>query len=508
MAESQTETDACWKVEDLLDLDHFLQQDAELDEAGLVSRDEKIAREKLLPILGQDSMVGDAPLPVKSQGIWVWLQARKTEAAKKKTDDLSLMPGEVFSQVSRLLRILGGGVMLALGASLVFSLLHEESRYFNVVMFLAATIIPQLALLVLLAGGWIFRSATGRKTVGGGVAQSLIRKSMIWLAEKVRTHSAGEKLQGHWQTLRQRNYLAWPVMEMTQTLAVLYNVGILVGFAGCLVAMDVRFFWESTPGVAAVETLEQIIRGVATPWGMMICDYLPTSDGIAATRITIEGAQMIYPSSKLINSAAVWAPFLAGAVIFWGLLPRLVLRIGIGVWERRSVKRYSFVERRYRELWRRLTVLRVENYTEGPDDEAVILLWGGLDPEPEELRKVLLQQLRLNPVRTFAAGNETDVRVDAKIIGEVGETLAKMKPRVRLVIAVESWALAPREATDFLDELRGAVGQARAVRLLLLGPPIEGRPFSEPSAAEIKTWEDLVAERKDAALTVYPYRKG
>ena len=202
----------------------------------------------------------------------------------------------------------------------------------------------------------------------------------------------------------------------------------------------------------------------------------------------------------------MWAPLIAGAVIFWGLLPRLVLRIGIGVWGSRSIKRYPFIERRYRELWRRLTALRVETSSEGPDDEAVILLWGGLDPDPEELRKVLLQQLRLNPMKTFVVGNETDVSTDAKIIGEVGEALAKMKPRVRLVISVESWALAPREATDFLDELREQVGKDRAIRLLLLGPPIEGRPFSESSAAEIKTWENLVAERKDAALTVYPYR--
>ena len=396
--------------------------------------------------------------------------------------------------------------MLALGASLVFSMLHNEARYFNVMMFLAATLLPQLALLVLLAGGWIFRRVTGQKSAGGGVVQSLVRESMIWVGGKVRTHRAGEKLQEQWQALRQRNYLAWPVLGMTQTLAVMYNVGILAGFAGCLVAMDVRFFWESTPGVAAVETLEQIVHVISIPWGMLMQDWLPTSEGIASTRITMDGSQKIYPASELVNSAAVWAPLIAGAVIFWGLLPRLVLRIGIGVWGSRSIKRYPFIERRYRELWRRLTALRVETSSEGPDDEAVILLWGGLDPDPEELRKVLLQQLRLNPMKTFVVGNETDVSTDAKIIGEVGEALAKMKPRVRLVISVESWALAPREATDFLDELREQVGKDRAIRLLLLGPPIEGRPFSESSAAEIKTWENLVAERKDAALTVYPYR--
>lgn len=507
MAEPQKASKANWRVADLLDLDFFLQLDVEADEAELVSRDEKIAQENLLPVLGKAALVGDAPLPVRSQGIWEWLRVSKAAAAKSGKSGIPLMPGEVFSQVRPLVGVLGGMVMLALGAGLVFSLLHREARYFNVMMFLAATLLPQLVLLLLLAGGWVVRGLGGRKSASGGVVQSLVREMMVWVAGKVRSHRGGDRLQEQWQALKQRNYLAWPVLEMTQTLASIYNVGILVGFAVCLLAMDVRFFWESTPGVAAVETLEQIVRIVSSPWGSLIRDWLPTGEGIAATRITMEGAEKMYPPADAVNSAAVWAPLLAGAVVFWGLLPRLFLRVGVGIWASRSLRRYSFVERRHRELWRRLTALRVETSSGGPDDEAVVLLWGGLNPPPDELRKVLLQQLRLNPVQTFVAGNVTDVSVDAKILREVGEALSDMKPGVRLVVAVESWALAPREATDFLNELRERLGQGRAVRLLLFGPPLEGRPFSEPSLVEIGMWEDLVAARKDAALTVYPYRK-
>jgi hypothetical protein len=507
MAEPQTASKSNWRAADLLDLDFLLQMDAEVEEAGLASRDEKIAREHLLPVLGAGAMVGDAPLPVRSQGIWEWLKVSRAAAAKSGSSGIPLMPGEVFCQVRPLVGVLGGIVMLALGAGLVFSLLHQEARYFNVMMFLAATLLPQLVLLFLLAGGWVVRGLGGRKSTSGGVAQTLVREIMVWVAGKVRSHRGGVKLQEQWQALKQRNYLAWPVLEMTQTLALMYNMGILAGFAGCLLAMDVRFFWESTPGVAAVETLEQIVRIVSSPWGSLIHDWLPTGEGIAATRITMAGAEKVYPPADAVNSAAVWVPFLTGAVVFWGLLPRLLLRVGVGIWASRALRRYSFVERRHRELWRRLTALRVGTSSSGPDDEAVVLLWGGLNPPPDELRKVLLQQLRLNPVQSFVAGNVTDVSVDAKILREVGETLADMKPGVRLVVAVESWALAPREATDFLNELRERVGQDRAVRLLLFGPPLEERPFSEPPLVEIGMWENLVAARKDAALTVYPYRK-
>jgi len=507
MVEPQTASKANWGAGDLLDLDFFLHTDVEMDEAGLGARDGKIARERLLPVLGEAAMAGDAPLPVRSQGIWEWLKARKAAVERRGKEGVSLMPGEVFGQVRPLVGVLGGVAMLVLGAGLVFSLLHQQARYFNVMMFLAATLLPQMALLVLLAGGWVARALTGRRAAAGGVAQVLLKEMMVWVAGKVRTHRSGDKLQGQWRALKQRDYLAWPVLEMTQTLALMYNVGILAGFAVCLVAMDVRFFWESTPGAAAVEALGRIVRAVSTPWGSLIHDWLPTEAGIAATRITMDGAEKMYPSADAVNSAAVWAPLLAGSVVFWGLLPRLLLRVGIGLWSSRALRNFPFVERRHRELWRRLTALRVETSSAGPGDEAVVLLWGGLNPTPDELRKVLLQQLRLNPVQSFAAGNVADVAVDAEIIRKVGGVLSDMKPGVRLVVAVESWALAPREATVFLDELRGRVGRSRAVRLLLFGPPLGGRPFSEPSPAETRAWEDLVAARKDAAMTVYPYRK-
>lgn len=506
MAESQTEMAERWDVTDLLDLDHFLQQDADLDEADLVSRDEKIAREDLLPVLGEVAMVGDASQQVRSRGLLIWLWKRRKELARKQNKMPT--PGEVFGHIFPVVLFLGAVLAMALGYALVSSLLHTEERYFNVIMFLVATLLPQLGLLVILLGGWVFRGAMGRSLAGGGigVVQVLVWRLVIWLAGKIPAYKRVNQIGDQWRNLKQRSYLVTPILGMTQTMALMFNVGILGGFAVCMGSMDVRFFWESTPGAAAEETLEKIVSIVSAPWGMMMQDWLPTPEGIAATRITMEGAQKVYPSAETY-SATVWVTFLAGSVVFWGLLPRLLLLFGLWIWGKRSIKRYPFVERRYRELWRRLTALRVETSSEGPGDEAVILLWGGLSPDPEKLRKVLLQQLRLNPVKTFAAGNETDVSVDAKIIRQVGDALSEMNPRVRLVIAVESWALAPREATDFLDELRGWVGQDRAIRLLLLGPPNEGRPFSEPSAAEIKTWEDLAADRKDAALTVYPYRK-
>ncbi len=502
MAESQTKIAARWRVEDLLDLDYFLSLDVDRDEVELISRDEKIARENLRPVLGDGAMAADASIAVRSQGLWLWLQQRREEEGES-----PLMPGQVFSQVCRLVKWLGGILMLILGAGLIFSLLHKEQQYFNVLMFLAATLLPQLILLLLLLLGGFFRRVSGHEAASGGVAQALIRSAMLWLSARVRKHQAGEQLQGQWQAVKQKTYLLGPVLALSQTMAIYYNLGMLAGFGLCLISMDVRFFWESTPGIAAVEGLEEIVRWVASPWRMWMADWLPGHDGIAATRITLEGAEKVFPASKVINSAAVWAPFLSAAVVFWGLLPRLLLRLGIGFWAGSLLRSYAFVERRHRELWRRLTALRIEVSNEGPDDEAVVLLWGGLNPDADELRKVLLQQLRLNPLQTFAAGNETDARADVERIEQVADTVAGMNAGVRLVVVVESWALAPREATDFLNQLRGLLGEQRAIRLLLLGPPESVQNFSEPSIAELKVWEDLVSERNDARLTVYPYRK-
>lgn len=507
MAESETEIKVCWKVTDLLDLDYFLHLDSELSEADLSARDEQVAEQQLRPVLGGAAMVTDAAAEIRSCGIFLWLRQRRDEEVKKNKRDSSILPSELYAQVSRLVKWLGGMLMLSLGAALIFSLLHREEQYFNVLMFLAATLLPQIFLLILLLLGWLFRRFTGQVAATGGVAQALLRAAMFWVSGRVRKYHAGEQLHGQWQMLKGKTYLMAPVLAMSQTMAVFYNLGILAGFALCLLSMDVRFFWESTPGIAAVEGLEKIVEIISMPWATLLADGLPAYEGIRMTRITIEGAEKIFPASKVINSASVWVPFLAASVVFWGLLPRLILRAGIGVWNKRSLSSYAFIERRHRELWRRLTALKVEISNQGPDDDAVLLLWGGLTPDSGELRKVLLQQLRLNPLQTFAAGNETDSSLDAERLQQVAAQMGGMKEGVRLVVVVESWALAPREAADFLDELRHQVGDQRAVRLLLMGPPASGRAFTEPSAAEIKTWEDLAARRNDVNLTVYPYRK-
>ena len=161
MEESQIGKKAAWTVEDLLDFDYLLQQDARADEASLVLRDEEIAQQNLLPILGEVGLVGDAPLELRSQGFAIWLQQRRGLQQKKHGADLVIMPGEGFSQVRRLAMWIGGGAMLAAGLALTFSLLHREERYFNVMMFLAATLLPQLFLLIILILGWVWQGVSG-----------------------------------------------------------------------------------------------------------------------------------------------------------------------------------------------------------------------------------------------------------------------------------------------------------------------------------------------------------
>ncbi|MCF6313784.1 MAG: DUF2868 domain-containing protein, partial [Verrucomicrobiales bacterium] len=436
MADRVTEKKQDWQVKDLLDLDYFLALDADQDEADLQLRDKKMAEDLLRPAMGAGTLTADASTEVRSRGLWLWLQQRKQDAVRGRGDEEALLPGQVFFQTSRMVKWLGGILMLLMGVSLVFSLLHVREQYFNVMMFLVATLLPQLALLILLIVGALFRKLAGKEVASGGVASSLLRAAMLWLSARVRRHHVGDALQGQWRDLKDKSYLLSPVLVMTQTMAVFYNVGLLLGFGLCLLSRDVRFFWESTPGIAAVEAIEQVVKIVATPWGSLLSGHLPTYDEIAATRVTFEGSEKVFPSSEVVESAAAWVPFLTGALLFWGLLPRLLLRWGVGFWAKSQLRNYGFVERRHRELWRRLTALRVEVSNAGPGDEAVVLLWGGLQPDEQALRKVLLQQLRLNPVETFVAGNDADAREDVRKMAQVTEKVVSMEVGVRLVVVV------------------------------------------------------------------------
>jgi len=495
---------APWTVVDLLDFDGLLAADAAdgVGESVLRQRDEAIAQAMLREqVVDAQALRPDASVESRRKVLRWWLEARRDQEEGKKTS-AAVSPGEAFSGSRWLVAVVLGLLSLLAGMGVVSSILHREQRYFNVVLFLAVTLLPQLLLLVALGVGWLLRGRQHGKAAG--FFQAITRRAVEALSEKAlaRKLKVGDRATGSWRALRRRPYLGWPLAAATQTAAVLFNVGLLLAFAASLMVMDLRFFWESTPTVEAAKSLKGIVDALALPWSWALPDLVPTLEEVEATRIAA-----LNDFTERADSAGVWAPFLFLTLAAWGLLPRLLLRLLVGWMGTRSIRRQAFGERAHRELWRRLTEVRLEAPVVGPQDDAIVLLWGGATPDAAKLRTALLQQARWHPVATLAVGG-LDVQADRTAVEATVAKLRAAERPVRIALVADSWALVPRDLAPFLRQLRAAIGEEVAILCFLLGAPKGGdaSAFTPPAEAEIAVWENFASDLNDAHLRVQPYR--
>jgi len=491
-----------WSLVDLVDLEWQLALDAEVSAEDLWDRDRRISREQLVPVLGKD-LVPEAGREIRSRGLRLWL-----EEVRKSCREESV--GEMVCHGRGLMALILGFIAVTAGSGLVFGLLHREWRYFNVVHFLLATLAPQFLLLLLLLLGTVwgkFRSPSHRST-------SLWRNLLADLWSKLATHAWTRRLSD--VALRARTgklgalvrpWLVWPVARLTQTAAIWYNLGIMGAFAGILLGMDVRFFWESTPGVSAEEGLHQVVATLATPWSWLAPQTVPSLSGIHDTRIAVTGTEGGWHEPEGVRSAEIWVPFLFTTLGIWGLLPRLILLAFCSWQERRMLLRQNFGDRQHRELWRRLAESgRLMVNVTGPGDDAIVLCWGGVEPNPEELRPVMLQQLRLNPVQWFTAGG-LDVTTDSVAIRSLAKLAGeKSAAPLPLVLIAESWGLAPRDLAAFLTSLRKELGVSPSIRCLLIGEPKAGHILTPPKAEDLRIWEKFAADLGDGGFIIRPLR--
>ena len=185
------------------------------------------------------------------------------------------------------------------------------------------------------------------------------------------------------------------------------------------------------------------------------------------------------------------------ALFLWAFLPRLLMTGFCALREKRELKRLSFMEKRHRELWRKLTP-RVNSAVQvhNPSDGVVLIDVGGTEVETAELRPFLLQHVRVNPTQRFTAGVLNDDQKE--------EAFASLKEAKRgVVMLVESWSLSPKQLTPLHNKLREYIGDLH-IFYLVLGLPKDG-VTQAPDANELEQWEHFVVELNDGEAEVIAY---
>lgn len=512
-----------WNYRDSLDLEFFLQQDAESSDAALHDRDRKLYLEKIEPGLPERSQ------PSPSSLLRGWLESRRSSIASD-----SRLPGSMAEEVYILLKFLLAIFGLATGCAagfLYFS--YSGETPVNVLPFLVLFVLSQLglALIVLLRQSiysLVTRSAP--RSVAILFLSSLTAKGYRRLSKKVRHTMSAEHFNtllaavGRGRGLRtvHGRIFYWPLFLLLQLAGICFNVGLLTATLLKVTVSDIAFGWQSTLQISA-QSLHSITRWMSLPWSWFM------EEGIGYPTLTdIEGSRIILKegiSHLMTESLISWWPFLLMSVFTYGLLVRLLFFFYGKYKERQVAAHFEITTPAVSRIIRRmqtplvttqaqpeLTALEPERTAAAPqavpaDTAAPLLPVAILLPDEcfdscatDELSLLLaLEGFTFGPIHRFQVDYESDQAILRKLAEESDESLSG------IVILMEAWMPPLVGFLSFLQNMRNSTGARLPIAIRLIGKPTEQTVLTPVTdMLHIQVWKKKIESLGDPYLTILP----
>ena len=278
---------------------------------------------------------------------------------------------------------------------------------------------------------------------------------------------------------KQPSAMVWRLTRLLQLGGVGFNVGLLIGMFGVLWFTDVRFYWESSLSRFGGESLGQVIRFLGAPWGGGLSDA------------QLVGLNDVSGSG---GDREAFTFFFFKALLVWGFVPRVLLWVVAVLKERRALAKLDFQDLSHRKLWRELSRIERQVTMEGMKDGVVLLDVGGLGLDVAEIRPFLLQQLRVNPEKSFAVGV-----LDASEEREAWSAIREAPCGV--ILLVEGWDLSTKLMTTLIGRIRAESGDETVLRVLVLGDGI-----AVPDEADFEAWQEFIDGLRDPQLECVAYQ--
>lgn len=352
----------------MLDFESLLAADASVPDDRLRERDHALYVDKIKP------QIPPGKEPNRRAVFREWLELRRRQKE-------GVLPGEAYETGRQTLLTAAAVVGLLMGVSVTLGLLHYSGNEpINAMLFLAWTLGPQWLFLFASLLLWIERHTTRFLTRWRPLRALL--SGLLWLFSAGMRKLPGEQREAFRSAIggfgpKRDIYgplVSWPLMVVTQTFAVCFNLGILGTVLAELPARELRFGWQTTLNVSS-EGAARVVSTLAAPWAGWAPNPHPTAEQVIATRFAPGQPHWDLPGDAL----RAWWPFLCYAVLFYGLLVRFALLV-VALWKTKSaLRRLPFNHADANSLWRRLT---------GPQ----ITVRGGEarlpEPSPQELPPV------------------------------------------------------------------------------------------------------------------------
>lgn len=521
-----------WQIRDLIDLEYFLKEDDDADDAAIVLRDRDIYLKEILPLLEKDGPVdGTDRKPI----IRLWLESRR-RLMKTSPDKETILPGKLFADIFTFFLVFLLLMGLATGIALAFAFLqYRGTEPVNVSVYFGVFVLLQIILLCFLVSfsllqRWV-RSLrhisliqTALALLLTGIFKRIAARSINRLSGENRNRLAAVTgiMKGRKQIYGR--VFAWPIFMLAQIFGIGFNLGVLAGSILRIVTLDLAFGWQSTIQFSS-QAVYMFVKTVALPWSWIVTPVIshPTYAQIEGSRMVLKDGIYDLATPDLVS----WWPFLLLAVLFYGFLPRIIL-FGIGILARKkAIDSVALNHAACNRLLRRLNnpvletdgTMTVNDRSDGPED----LHAGEVQPEnveaavqghdailivpddifgrfPNEvLEGALKKNLGINCRHQIKT--EGDIEDDKKALTDLAVSKAD-NDRYSLIVLQEAWQPPIAEVLIYLQKLREFFGSKTQIHIFLIGKPIPEAFFTNVEASDWHIWKQAVQKLGDSFLEI------
>jgi len=513
-----------WTIPDLIDLEYFLSIEGTATDASIEQRDRRIFLDAVEP------RVAGAPpgsAHFRRSALRLWLERRRSLFSTQ--EPAAVLPGEVFLESRSLLRILVAAAGIASGVAVSLSLLtYTGKAAVNVTMYLGVLVFLQLLSLLVMFRFLFFKTSMGwlrHYSLLYGLLSRVLEKIAARIARSAMTGIKGRQreeirsmsgfLRGMYGIYGQVFF--WPFFAAAQLFGVMFNAGAIGATLIRVFTSDLAFGWQSTLQMSS-GVVYALVRALAAPWAWLLGRHAyPSLEQIEGSRMVLKEGLTTLVTGNLVS----WWPFLVGAVLCYGLLPRVLLSIAAIIGENLALARVRFTHAGCDRLMLRMCSPGIS--TAGVPDRSTASGLPGKNPLSQEAvylsytdAAVLVPDDIIGRCTRMELDRQLNVHLGLNlteilpVTGNIGKDRVVIKAAIQghgdeeraVVLVQEAWLPPIAETIGLIREIRTCSGQAMRIALLLIGKPAEGTIFTPVRPVDKAIWDKALAGIADPHLSL------
>ncbi len=497
-------------LDDLVDLEARIAEDAAAEPEALRDRDGRIA---------QTLAAGPDDRPALIGG---WLAALRAAGPT---------PGARIARAIRLGRaaLVVAGLVIGWGTG-AWLMAYDGRTPVNVIHALAVLVGLQLGLLLLLLLGLAARRLLNRDRMPLLGDLEAVARAIIQLADRLlmrgdaafRAHDPDRRAawRAGWHRLRARRSLyreveRWHALGALQGFGVAFNIAALGAIMVAVGTSDLAFAWATTLEVDPAG-FSALIRALAAPWAWLWPEAAPDVALVEATRYSrLEAAYVAAGDGRAPDGVAIggWWRFLVMATAVYGLLPRVAAWLWAQRRARRALATLPLDTPDVDRIVRRLTAHRIRTRAPEPEqvehpparalepqyspptpkDPWVLIAWRDFPVDRAKLRALVADHYDGELVDVLEVA---DFRAEKTALAALGDGAAQG----RLLVLVETFESPDKAVRRFLAGVREAVGPRRPVVVALVAEA--GGGWRGVDGETLALWRQHLATNEDPYLGV------